>query len=201
MQRQLIRLAVLAAVCVTPLLAWQAGASRAAVTPTVVGTIDLPRVLESLDEWKAEMARSQAAGEAFQVELAQKRDSLEGLAADMEDFMVGTEQYAAAEHALKKASIDLRAFMSLADMREARTKQRAILRIYNHVRAATQELSDQEGYGIVLMDDSAIPISEDSSDILGDISSRRVLYASTTLDITEPLIAYMNAQWQAAHGK
>jgi Skp family chaperone for outer membrane proteins len=197
----MIRLIVLVALCVTPLLAWQAGASRAAVTPTVVGTIDLPRVLEALDEWKAEMARSQAAGEAFQVELEAKRTELDGLAADIEDFRVGTEQYAAAEHALKKASIDLRAFMSLADMREARTKQRAILRIYNHVRAATRELSEQEGYGIVLMDDSAIPIAEDSADVLGDISSRRVLYASTTLDITDPLIAYMNAQWQAARGR
>ncbi len=201
MQRHLIRLVVLVALCVTPLMAWQAAANRAAVTPTVVGTIDLPRVLESLDEWAAEMQRAQAAGEAFQAELAQKRDDLDGLAADMEDFVLGTDQYAAAEHALKKASIDLRAFMSYADMREARTKQRAILRIYNHVRSATQELSDRDGYGIVLMDDSAIPIAEDSSDILGDISSRRVLYAAATLDITEPLIAFMNAQWQAARGQ
>ena len=44
------------------------------------------------------------------------------------------------------------------------------------------------------------PIPEDSRDVLGDISARRVLYASSTLDITQMLIDYMNTQWRAAHG-
>jgi Skp family chaperone for outer membrane proteins len=51
------------------------------------------------------------------------------------------------------------------------------------------------------MDDSAIPISEESSDVLGDISARRVLYASPTLDVTDSIILHLNSQWQAAHGQ
>jgi Skp family chaperone for outer membrane proteins len=192
---------LLVAVLASTVVAWDAVAGRAAVTPTVVGTIDLPRVLEALDEWKAEIARSQAAAEAFQSELISQRDSLDALAADLDDFVVGTDQYADAEHALKKASIDLRAFMSLSDMRETRTKQRAILRIYNHIREGTAAVSKQEGYGMVLMDDSAIAIPEDSRDVLGDISARRVLFASTALDVTDAIISYLNAQWQAAHSQ
>ncbi|MDG2053390.1 MAG: OmpH family outer membrane protein [Phycisphaerales bacterium] len=201
MHRHVIRIIMLAAVVASTVLAWDAVAGRASAPPTVVGTMDLPRVLESLDEWKAEMARSAAAGESFQAELIKSRDNLDALAADLDDFVVGTEQYAEAEHALKKASIDLRAFMSLADLREARTKQRAILRIYNHIREGSAAVSQQEGYGIVLMDDSAIAIPEDSADILGDISARRVLYASPTLDVTDAIIQHLNSQWQAAYGQ
>jgi Skp family chaperone for outer membrane proteins len=201
MHRHLIRIIMLTAVVASTVVAWDAVAGRASVPPTVMGTIDLPRVLEALDEWKAEVARSTAAGESFQAELIKRRDNLDALAADLDDFVVGTKQYEGAEHAIKKASIDLRAFMSLADLREARTKQRAILRIYNHIREGTSAVSQQEGYGIVLMDDSAIPISEESSDVLGDISARRVLYASPTLDVTDAIILHLNTQWQAAHGQ
>ena len=201
MHRHLIRIIMLTAVVASTVVAWDAVAGRASVPPTVMGTIDLPRVLEALDEWKAEVTRSTAAGESFQAELIKRRDNLDALAADLDDFVVGTKQYEGAEHAIKKASIDLRAFMSLADLREARTKQRAILRIYNHIREGTSAVSQQEGYGIVLMDDSAIPISEESSDVLGDISARRVLYASPTLDVTDAIILHLNAQWQAAHGQ
>jgi Skp family chaperone for outer membrane proteins len=201
MHRHLIRIIMLTAVVASTVVAWDAVAGRASVPPTVMGTIDLPRVLEALDEWKAEVARSTAAGESFQAELIKRRDNLDALAADLDDFVVGTKQYEGAEHAIKKASIDLRAFMSLADLREARTKQRAILRIYNHIREGTSAVSQQEGYGIVLMDDSAIPISEESSDVLGDISARRVLYASPTLDVTDSIILHLNSQWQAAHGQ
>ena len=201
MHRHLIRIIMLTAVVASTVVAWDAVAGRASVPPTVMGTIDLPRVLEALDEWKAEVARSTAAGESFQAELIKRRDNLDALAADLDDFVVGTKQYEGAEHAIKKASIDIRAFMSLADLREARTKQRAILRIYNHIREGTSAVSQQEGYGIVLMDDSAIPISEESSDVLGDISARRVLYASPTLDVTDSIILHLNSQWQAAHGQ
>ena len=201
MHRHLIRIIMLTAVVASTVVAWDAVAGRASVPPTVMGTIDLPRVLEALDEWKAEVTRSTAAGESFQAELIKRRDNLDALAADLDDFVVGTKQYEGAEHAIKKASIDLRAFMRLADLREARTKQRAILRLDHPLRDGTSAVSQQEGYGIVLMDDSAIPISEESSDVLGDISARRVLYASPTLDVTDAIILHLNSQWQAAHGQ
>jgi Skp family chaperone for outer membrane proteins len=193
-------MAVVLAVVASSLVGWEALAGRLAPSPTVVSTVDLPRVLDSLAEWQAEVDRSQAAAEQFQQDLRQRSEELEALDADLEDFVVGTPKHAEAQRLVKKASIDLRAFMGLADMQETRTKQRAMLRIYNHIRDASAELADRDGYGLVIMDDSAIPIPEDSRDVLGDISARRVLYASSTLDITQMLIDYMNTQWRAAHG-
>jgi Skp family chaperone for outer membrane proteins len=193
-------MAVVLAVVASSLVGWEALAGRLAPSPTVVSTVDLPRVLDSLAEWQAEVDRSQAAAEQFQQDLRQRSEELEALDADLEDFVVGTPKHTEAQRLVKKASIDLRAFMGLADMQETRTKQRAMLRIYNHIRDASAELADRDGYGLVIMDDSAIPIPEDSRDVLGDISARRVLYASSTLDITQMLIDYMNTQWRAAHG-
>ena len=200
MKRHVLGMAVVLAVVASSLVGWEALAGRLAPSPTVVSTVDLPRVLDSLAEWQAEVDRSQAAAEQFQQDLRQRSEELDALDADLEDFVVGTPKHTEAQRLVKKASIDLRAFMGLADMQETRTKQRAMLRIYNHIRDASAELADRDGYGLVIMDDSAIPIPEDSRDVLGDISARRVLYASSTLDITQMLIDYMNTQWRAAHG-
>ena len=200
MNRYMIRIVGLVAVSAVVAVAWNADASKATATPTAIATVDLPRVLEALDESAAEIARSQAAGEEFQKELLARKDILDGLAADLEDFVPGTPKYAEAERKLKKASIDVRAFMGLTDLREARTTQRAMLRIYNHIRESAAAIAEQEGYGMVLLDDSAIVIPENSSDELSEISSRRVLFASATLDISDQLIEYMNTQWQSVHG-
>ena len=200
MKRHVLGMAVVLAVVASSLVGWEALAGRLAPSPTVVSTVDLPRVLDSLAELQAEFDRSEAAAEQFQKDLRQRSEELEALDADLEDFVVGTPKHTEAQRLVKKASIDLRAFMGLADMQETRTKQRAMLRIYNHIRDASAELADRDGYGLVIMDDSAIPIPEDSRDVLGDISARRVLYASSTLDITQMLIDYMNTQWRAAHG-
>ncbi|MBT4768689.1 MAG: OmpH family outer membrane protein [Phycisphaerae bacterium] len=200
MKRHLVGMSVAVAVLATSFVGWEALAGRLMASPTIVGTVDLPRVLESLEEWQAEVDRSQVAADQFQENLKQRSTELEALDADLEDFVVGTPKYIDAQRVVKKAAIDLRAFMSLADMREARTKQRAMLRIYNHIRDASGSLSKQDGYGLILMNDSAIPIPEDSRDVLGDISARRVLFASNTIDVTQPLIDFMNTQWRAAHG-
>jgi Skp family chaperone for outer membrane proteins len=188
------------AVVAASLVGWEALAGRLAPSPTVVGTVDLPQVLDAIAEWQAEVDRSQAAAEKFQQDLRARSEEIEALNADLEDYVLGTPKHAEAERRVKKAAIDLRAFMGLAELQETRTKQRAMLRIYNHVRNASAELADRDGYGLIIMDDSAIPIPENSRDVLGDISARRVLYASATLDVTQGLIDYMNSQWRAAHG-
>jgi Skp family chaperone for outer membrane proteins len=200
MKRHLVGISVAVAVLATSLVGWEALAGRLMASPTVVGTVDLPRVLEALEEWQSEVDRSRVAAEQFQTSLKQRSVELEALDADLEDFVVGTVKYQEAQRVVKKAAIDLRAFMSLAEMREARTKQRAMLRIYNHIREASGSLSERDGYGLILMNDSAIAIPEDSRDVLGDISARRVLFASTAIDATQPLIDFMNTQWRAAHG-
>jgi len=181
-------------------LGWEATAARQQTAPTVVGTVDLPRVLNALDEWKAELDRSEASAKDFQAEYQRRRGEIASLEADRDDFVPGTDQYADAEHRLNKAIIDNEGYLGLSQRREARTKQRAVLRIYNHIRRATGAIAEQNGYGLVILDDSAIEIAEETGDVLGDISARRVLYASPTIDVPDQIIEFMNNQWKAAHG-
>ena len=180
------------------MIAVASATGRFAPPATAVGTVDLPRVIDALDEWKAELARVEAAGKAFEAEVSRRTEDAELLRADLEDFVPGTDKHEAAQKELKRATISLQAYMMNADRRETAAKTRAVLRIYEHIRASVGELAARDGYGLILVDDAAMEINEQSGDVLAAISSRRVLYSQPTLDVSDALVAYMNQQWQEA---
>lgn len=195
MHKSLISIVVAFAVVMLAVVGFDAIAQKPSTAPSVVVTVDLSKVLESLDEMKAELDRTQADGEAFQKEVKGRQEEIEDLEADRDDFKVGSEQFDQAEDALKRAAMNLSAFVSLTELTETRRMQRAMLRVYNRVKTSLSALADQSGWTLVLMDDAIVPIPEDSRDVFGDISSRRVLYANPTADVTDQLIEYMNTQW------
>lgn len=192
------KIILIVALIAVSMLAVTTATGRFAPTATVVGTIDLPRVIDELDEWKAELARVEAAGQAFEAEVTRRTEEAELLRADLEDFVAGTKKHEDAQKELKRATINLKAFMMNAERREVAAKTRAVLRIYEHIRKSAGDLAEREGYGLILVDDSSLAINEQSNDVLGEIASRQVLYTQKSLDVSEALIAYMNQQWQEA---
>lgn len=195
MNKYIVSIALIAGM----VLAFQTATGRFAPPATALGTIDLPRVIDALDEWKAEVARATASSEQFATDIETRTKEAEVLRADLEDFVPGTDKFEDAQRSLKRATINLKAFMLNAERRELATKTRSVLRIYDHIRTSAGQLADRDGYGLILVDDSAIAINEQSADVLGEISSRRVLYAQPTLDVSDVLVAFMNEQWKAAH--
>ena len=68
--------------------------------------------------------------------------------------------------------------------------------MYDHIRAASAKLAKKNGWDVVFVNDAAVPLPDgDNPNIMGEISSRRVLYANVEFDVTDQLIEYMNAQY------
>ncbi len=58
-------------------------------------------------------------------------------------------------------------------------------------------LAEQEGYALVVVDDSIVDFqSGTEADMMRQISARRMLYASPRVDITDALIMQMNNAFQ-----
>ncbi len=64
--------------------------------------------------------------------------------------------------------------------------------LYESIRDAAVTFAKANGYDMVLVDDGVDPIPEDSTDPIAMISSRRVLFAAESMDVTEALIKAMN---------
>ena len=105
-----------------------------------------------------------------------------------------------------KMALDYQAWISfIGDKLDV---ERALLLqdLYKSINQAIAEMAEAEGFDLVVVDDSEgelgwndeLKVSREAQ-TLQQIRSRRVLYRSTTVDVTDDLVARMNNAWRAGN--
>ena len=177
-----------------------AAAGRLAPSPSTVGVVDLGTVFNGLDAWTVLQDEKVARAEVAQADAATRRRAIEELQADLDDYPRSSDRHASALRDLQLAAIEYEASRQLAERRLLQFETRNIRELYESIRAGAATYAKANGYDLVLVDDGVDPIPEDSADPIAMISSRRVLYAGDSLDLTIALISDMNARYRAEHG-
>jgi Skp family chaperone for outer membrane proteins len=162
--------------------------------PAVVASVDLERVFNSIDLQAKTEARLKAVAVDLDAQRKKLRDGIEELQAELESFQPGSTAQ------LEVAIAEFRAFEGFARAKAEAEQAKAMRQIYMSIRDAAMELAKERGWDYVMVDDS-IPTIEptDSQRMLQQISSRRFLYANPSFDVTNDLIAKLNAM-EAAQG-
>ncbi|MCH2138895.1 MAG: OmpH family outer membrane protein [Phycisphaerales bacterium] len=169
-----------------------AAASSLAPNPSAVAVVDLGKVFSGLNAWQALQDTKTQMAEAAQQDAAAQRSRIEELQADLEDFPESSDRHRDALRALQLAAIEFEANLTYRESQMSRFESRAIRDLYESIREAAAEYATANGFDMVLVDDGVTPIPEDAQDPIAMISSRRVLFASSGMDITDGLIAAMN---------
>ena len=186
---------------------WPAQANRlASFGPTVVATIDLQRVMDSL----AERADLEAALTAQSQEILAERDrrqsEIEQLSGELQAMADSPEKLRMQE------DLDLKLLQEMAWIRFVQQeidieKSLMLENLYRSMRKNIAELSDIEGIDLVLIDDS-----ENEFNVAGgrqvsrqdqlreQITLRRILYCNQSIDISDDLIIRMNNEYAASAG-
>lgn len=185
---------------VAGVIALGATAARLAPTPSTVAVVDLGTVFNSLDAWTVFQDQKVAKAEVAQADATTRRAAIEELQADLEDYPETSERHASALRDVQLAAIEYEASLQMAERRLLQFESRSIRDLYESIRVGSAAFAKSNGYDLVLVDDGVDQIPEDSTDPIALISSRRVLYAGETLDVTVALIADMNAKYRAEHG-
>ena len=166
------------------------------LSPTVVGTVDLEATFNGLEEWDQLQVSLNQRAESMQQELQRRQDELEGLEADLEDYPEGSDKFKEAMKKFQMAAIELRGYVEFQQRKQQRFNDETIFDLYDKIKAAAMKLADEQGYVIILVNDSVVEIPENTDNILAQISSRRVLFARQQMDVTDQLIQTMNAEYQ-----
>ena len=180
------------------LVGFRSPASRPPV-PNVgtVATIDLERVFSNLDEKGAADIRLQALADDLQKESEAKSRDIELLEQNLDLFPAGSEKFQEAMEDFQEATVKLRSFVAFGRSKIDFQKGVTLRRLYTSIKEATRVLADQEGYALVVVDDSIVPFqSGTEADMMRQISARRILYASPRVDITNAIIMQMNNAFQ-----
>ena len=166
--------------------------------PTPVAVVNVARVLEQIDEKSEWEIKIEALKGSIQQEGIGRQQAMERRLAESEAASSPEErQVIRDEVALMQLRLEQWANMKAIEVdREQSLMWRSI---YRNLRREAERVAEAEGFALVLVDDSAGEIRTQSgtqvplqTQVLQQITNRRILFASNTTDISDQVIVRMN---------
>jgi len=205
----------LAAVACLAAVAWRAGAAnhqRTVAPKTAVAIVDVRKVILALKERELRLAEIDQKQAATRAELEKLKQALDALveSGKATGIKPGTPEFI--DHQVKLLSIENEGRTKLAASQYLTATQQGFLLVdlHNKMVKAIQTISERDGWDLVLYDNRGASIIPDIKDIPEGasydqvvdraIQARRILYASSAVDITQDVITFMNNTFIANPG-
>lgn len=172
-------------------------------SPTAVATVDLNAVITQSKASTAQ-EQSRAGREAqIQTEGQSKNDQLQKLRADMDLLAPGSSARQAKEKELRAALVEAQVWQQVSQAEEQATRSREFLALYEAANQAVAAVAKDRGVDIVLtagqLPDLAQLARADAQQIAAILQNRKVLYNAQSADITQSVLARMNADFDAGN--
>ena len=171
---------------------------RVAPDPTPVAVVNVSRVFEQIEERSEWDIRIQALQSSIQEEANGRRAAMERRLAESEAAATPEDrQRIRDEVALMQLRFEQWATVKSGEVdREESLKWRSI---YRNLKREVARVAEAEGYAMVVVDDSIgelqtaanaqVPLQQQ---VIEQITDRRVLFATNTIDISDQVIVRMN---------
>ncbi|MCA9296906.1 MAG: OmpH family outer membrane protein [Phycisphaerales bacterium] len=167
-------------------------------TPSVVATVDLVTVFDSLTQATAADESIKAKAEELTRESEERAKTLALLEEELDLWDKRSPKYQEALERFTKASLEYRSFIRWGEDKLDFEKSLLLKDLYESITDAIEVLAEREGIDVVLVDDSVGEIiTGTETDTMRQLSARRLMYRSDTVDITPQLIAMMNQKFSA----
>lgn len=161
--------------------------------PPIIATVDFERVFNQCNGRAEAEGDLEQLAETFRKDAEALRDEAELLKQDLELLVPGTDQYEKAENAWKAKVLDYRAMIDFSKAKLDVVRAQARREIFKKIAAAAAEFAAANGIDLILTDDSGIDIQEGTDvQIVQQMLLRRVVFADPMLDVTEPVIEWIN---------
>jgi Skp family chaperone for outer membrane proteins len=185
-------LTIVAILAAAPLLA--AEGTRIAVANTA-------RIFSEMQELKDLRAKLQSEQKLLAGASAEKQDKLKAMQAARDTLKTDSPQYQEKNAEWLKAAIEYEAWGKINEADMQRNQKLQMRRLFEKIAQAVAEVAKQKGYDLVLTDqhpDLPDELDRISLDQLRNlINSRNVLYAGEKVDISDDVLAFLDARYRA----
>ncbi len=191
MSSQTMKKMLLAAAVPTLALLW---AMNRAEKPTTMAFIDIERVLPALDRTKVARTKFEEMLKAQNAKIEKAVAEIQALQAELETYKPDSPSFNEAKRKVTEAIGRMRALEAFSKRKADYEESSSMLGVYADIRKAAGELCAARGIDVLMLDDSNARF--DPADPRGapaQISARRCVWYSKSLDITDDLIKAMNA--------
>ena len=180
-----------------------AGAAPRAWKPNAsIAVVDLSRIMDSLDEVKKLNDQLIQRGQERKAKVDGRRDDLIKKGKEIDALPKGPERIQALAE-LFEMEAGAKGMAEALDRIMDLDRGEVMRTIYNKINDSIAEMATTDQIDLVIFDDRSFVKMPDPKDPVSDksmtgvIQSRRVLFASKDVDITDQLIAKMNADYKA----
>ena len=164
--------------------------------PPIVATVDLEQLFNGLAEQEAEGNRLDTIAKEYDQHIEELRSEVENFQAELENFEEGGEAWLMTSRKAEEAISEFKAYEQFSRLKIEAERSKSMREIYAKIKEEIAVFSAEQAPPIdmVLIDDS-IPEFEpsDTAGTQRQISARRLLYANSSFNITEQVLARMNA--------
>jgi Skp family chaperone for outer membrane proteins len=161
-----------------------------------VGVVDLNAISEKYEKHKEEVARLQQERDALVADLAKMDEQIKGLQERRQLFGEDSDEYN--DITIKLEDFKMQ-FMSKKNTLERRIEKRQlelIKALYRDIQDAVREFAAANGFHLILVKAGDQLMSTKVQEVVVEIRLKPVLFAAPELDITAPIIDYMNAKFR-----
>lgn len=177
-----------------------AGVASRSADPTAVAVVDIDAVSAELEEFKARVGEINVKREKRVAQLRAISERIGEINVELEALADG-EQERGIELSIEGSALqaDLQQKQNLFQQ-EADLLQAALTReLYGKITQAVARIAERDGYDIVLFDDKSISLNDQAAasfaGSVNAIKSKKVLYASDVVDVTNSVLALMNNEF------
>jgi Skp family chaperone for outer membrane proteins len=172
-----------------------------AQTAQKIAVANPAKIFNELQETKDLKAKMDDDGKTLQATDAEKRQKLKDLQAQRDTLKEGTPQYDDMNKQLMSASVEYEVWNRLQQAELQREQKTQIKTLFQKIATTTGEVAKQRGIDLVLAEqEPEFPdnIDQINTDQLRQlIAERNVLYDSGALDISNEVIASMDAKYKS----
>ncbi len=187
-------------------LAWSAGArqgSKVGAKPATIATIDVQKVVNSLDEIAEREQELNAYRESLKTKVQAKDSALKSAQDSLKLLPPKSPEYKQKWEEARRLTVELKMEGDISVQLIDEKRGAIWAEIFRKVIDASGRLAAQNGYDVVINNDSteSVPENVSESGIRALIAARRTLFAAPQLDATEELISMMNNEHKLGGGK
>lgn len=192
---------VILAVCLTVMFASIATlrGQQDEPAPIRVAVVAVEEVFNNLSERRSVEADIQSEIEALQQEQQDRRSEIEDLEEDYSILADGSDAAQQAREELEKKLVEYEVWQQVSSRKMESERAVRISSIYRKMMAAIENIADREGYDMVMFKDDIPEFrgAENQQQIAAMIQSRKLLYSSERLDISDQVLQRMNNEFES----
>lgn len=175
------------------------GAAVLSPRPSTVGTVNLEKVFNTINLQAVREADLKAMVTRMKAREAELEKAVKDLESELDSFQPGSKSAIDAQNKVQAAVGEYRAYGQYSRLKLEAEEAKFMRETYLAIREAAGRYARQNGIDVVLLDDSIPEFQTGTADrTVQQISNRRVLFANPELDLSDALIAFMNAEGAAA---